>query len=342
MDRDLLRRFRPYPGLLVTLGVLLAGGYAAFSLLDVGDILAHLRDADRRLLALAAIVATVGWPLRGWRYRDILAAMRTNVGVGFLTLTVTMSQTANLVVPARAGDGVRAVMLADRRGVALSTGIASVLVERVLDVLAVLLLGGGALVWLGVYGVDTGGWLGRAGVLLVVAIATAGLVLVAARRISWRHPSRWVAWVPDAVRRGIARTGEAMALVGRQPQVLGRLTLASIVVWAVDVLVAGLVAIAVIGSGQTFAGGLGVGAITLAVAGGNLAKSVPLTQGGIGLYESAAAGLLVLGLSLSPEAALTIAVLDHGLKNGVTILAGIVGAIWLHLDPLENETVTNH
>jgi len=60
---------------------------------------------------------------------------------GFLTATVFASQTANLIVPARAGDGVRAYLLKDRRDVPYPTGVASLAVERAFDLVAIGVLG---------------------------------------------------------------------------------------------------------------------------------------------------------------------------------------------------------
>ncbi len=56
---------------------------------------------------------------------------------------------------------------------------------------------------------------------------------------------------------------------------------------------------------------------------GNLAKVLPLSPGGIGLYE-AAFTVFVAGLTpISWEVALGAAILDHAVKNIVTLVGGV-------------------
>lgn len=316
----------------MTLFVLATGAYAVVSVFDVTALLERLRSADRRLLVLAGVVAAIGWPLRGWRYRAILRGMDAQLGIGFLTLAVVMSQTANLVVPARAGDGVRAVLLKDRADVPIATGIASVLVERLFDILVVLLLLAGGVLGLTARGVEMGVGVSRRGAALAatLGVITLGLMIVSPAP-RWQG-LRWPDWVPPAIRGWTESFGRALDAIRRRPRVLGWVTMSSVFVWGVDVLVGGVVAIAVLGSLGPLAGGIGLAAITVAVAGGNLAKSVPLTQGGIGIYEPVVAGVLIVSVSISAEVALTIAVLDHAVKNAVTVLGGVGGSIWMHLE----------
>jgi hypothetical protein len=63
--------------------------------------------------------------------------------------------------------------------------------------------------------------------------------------------------------------------------------------------------------------------IVLAIVIGNLVKAVPVTPGGIGTYEIAVA--LTLAISGTPAAVATIiAVIDHLVKNVVTLIGGVV------------------
>ena len=63
--------------------------------------------------------------------------------------------------------------------------------------------------------------------------------------------------------------------------------------------------------------------IVLAIVIGNLVKAVPVTPGGIGTYEIAVA--LTLAISGTPAAVATIiAVIDHLVKNVVTLVGGVV------------------
>jgi uncharacterized membrane protein YbhN (UPF0104 family) len=72
---------------------------------------------------------------------------------------------------------------------------------------------------------------------------------------------------------------------------------------------------------------------TLAVTVGNLAKVLPLSQGGIGLYEAAFTALVVAVSPVAGATALAAAIVDHALKNGVTVVGGAASALVLNLSP---------
>jgi len=74
---------------------------------------------------------------------------------------------------------------------------------------------------------------------------------------------------------------------------------------------------------------VGVGFFAVSV--GNLAKVLPLTPGGVGLYEGA---FTVIVASLTPvgvAAAIGVAIVDHAVKNVVTIIGGVASMAWLNV-----------
>jgi len=67
--------------------------------------------------------------------------------------------------------------------------------------------------------------------------------------------------------------------------------------------------------------------VVLAVVIGNLVKAVPITPGGIGTYEISLA--IIFGLvGVPPAIATLIAVIDHLIKNLVTLAGGIVSVFF--------------
>lgn len=341
-------------GTLLVLGV---GGAVSVRTLDVGVVVSAALAADPTLLGAALVVYLLSWPVRGRRYGDVLAPTGHRCRTAFLTATVFASQTANLAVPARAGDGVRAYLLKDRRGVPYPVGAASLTVERAFDLVALGTLGGLAVAALALDGrvplsgavtdsapVAGGLSLRRAvagAAALVVAALLLSTVAVAVARSDRRFgpalrertaDSRLFRPVDAAV-----RFGTAIRVVAADPGALARVFLASGVVWALDVATAVLVLAALVG-GTSFgpAGLLVVG--TLAVSAGNLAKVLPLSQGGIGLYEAAFTGIVVAVAPTPAEPALAAAVLDHALKNAVTLAGGGVVAAAADLSPTAGST----
>ena len=333
-----------------TLLVLVGGGVVSVRTLDVGVVASAAAAADPALFGAALAVYLFSWPIRGRRYGDVLAPMGHRCRTGFLTAAVFASQTANLAVPARAGDGVRAYLLNDRRGVPYSAGAASLAVERAFDLVALGTLGGLAVAALaldgeapgpgaatGVGAVASGRAVAGAAVLAVAAILLSTVSIAVARSdrrfgAALREraaDSRLFRPVDAAV-----RFGAAVRVVAADPGALARVFLASGVVWALDVATAVLVLTALVdlGPAELLVAG------TLAVSAGNLAKVLPLSQGGIGLYEAAFTGIVVAVTPVPAEPALAAAVLDHALKNAVTLAGGGVVAAVADLSPTAGPT----
>lgn len=322
--------------LLGTVLVLVVGAAVAVRVVEMDRVVEAVRMANLRLLAAAVGVYAFSWPLRGHRYDQILAVMGRHCGRSFLTAAVFVSQLANLVVPARAGDGARAYLLKRRRGVPYTTGAASLTVERLFDLLALACLGAVSAAWLVLDGraLATGrsspAILGAA-VVAGVTLCCSTLVVVVARQDreigGWLRErvgdSRLSAVVDAAV-----AFGADVRVVAANPRAIGRIGLGSLAVWALDVLTAVLVLRAVTAA-LSPSMILAVG--TLAVTVGNLAKVLPLSQGGIGLYEAAFTALVVAVSPIGAATALAAAIVDHTLKNAVTVAGGAVSALGLNL-----------
>ncbi|WP_435094783.1 lysylphosphatidylglycerol synthase transmembrane domain-containing protein [Halorubrum sp. N11] len=340
--------------LLGTLAVLAVGVVVVLRTLDADAVVTAAVAADPALLGAAIVVYLLSWPVRGRRYADVLAAMGRRCRVGFLTATVFASQTANLVIPARAGDGVRAYLLKERRDVPYPTGVASLAVERAFDLVAIGVLGGVALGGLLLTGRSPGSGESVGAVAPSTALAAAaGIAVVAGvSSVVTAAVARSDRQFGPALRARVARPrlsrvvdaavrfGSSVRVVATTPRRLGAVFLWSVVVWTLDVLTAVLVLAALTG---------GIGVLvptptllvvgTLAVSVGNLAKVLPLSQGGIGLYEAAFTGLVVSATGLPVETALAAAILDHALKNAVTLAGGGVTALALGLSPTAGPAV---
>lgn len=300
---------------------------------EISDMISLVSEADPALLGAALVLYGVSWPLRGRRYGDVLAAMDRRFSGGFLTSIIFVSQTANLVVPARGGDGVRAHVLKKRHDTPYPIGVASLAVERAFDLVAITVLGGVAFLWLFF---DNGavlssglspGRLVAVGVgssvtalsILTVGFARSDLSVGPTIRSRIKHP-RLSRFVDAAV-----RFGTNVRVVARSPRAILTISLGSLAVWVLDVLTA-VAVLAALGAGGLSGWGL-VAVGTLAVSVGNLAKVLPLSQGGIGLYEAAFTGLVVSIAPVGIGTAVTAAILDHALKNAVTLVGGSVAAI---------------
>jgi uncharacterized protein (TIRG00374 family) len=319
--------------------------------IDPGEVLAAMADADVTLVAVATLVYLLSWPLRGLRYRDILAELGYRERVGFLTGAVFISQTGNLVFPARAGDAVRAYIVKARRDIPYPSGFASLAIERVFDLLTIAALAGATFLALAAAGVDVTaigsaepvetGRSGRTAVLVAGGVGAAAVAAVAAIVASARSDRNlvratlgrvsddsYVDYVAGVVERfagdvqAVARDRRAFAVVGAS----------SLAIWALDVVTA-LVVFAAFGVDLALWELVAVGFFAVSV--GNLAKVLPLSPGGVGLYEGAFSLIVVVLTPVPVSVALAAAIVDHAVKNVVTVVGGVASTLLFNVSLTE-------
>ena len=124
----------------VALSIALAAALLTFflskaNLKEVGARIAHVAPGAFFLSVACALTAI---PLRIWRWQVLLRPVgKVRFGPAFAATCIGFG--ASTVLPARAGEVVRPVVLAGRTRIPLSAAIASVLFERVVDLTTVLL-----------------------------------------------------------------------------------------------------------------------------------------------------------------------------------------------------------
>ena len=106
---------------------------------DLGQVWSEMRHASLGLLVAATLVNLLTYPLRVVRWQYLLRPVGR---VGFEpALTATMiGFGASVVLPARAGEFLRPYVLARRERLSATAAFATIVLERVLDLVAVLLL----------------------------------------------------------------------------------------------------------------------------------------------------------------------------------------------------------
>ncbi len=288
---------------VIVVSAALAAGIILFMLLRVwGDLLTAIEHWNPLFLIPAIAFATAGWWMRGARYRSILASLEIRAGLAFSTACVLISQTANLIIPARLGDLVRIFILKHEDLSGYSTGISSIVIERFFDILTVAILGLLALPF--VLGVPS--WVYPVIVLPLAICGAFVIVLLALGKVQSENRILAIAFsMLHEMRRASLSLKSILGLSGL-----------SLAIWLTDVLTTLSVA-------AMFQVKISLAVVLLAVVVGNLFKAVPLTPGGIGTYEAAVAVILVLSGTGQATATL-IAVSDHLVKNIITAVGGVL------------------
>ena len=104
------------------------------------EVQEHLKRTNPWLTALAVTVGTCMFPLRARRWRPILDPVAPNLPFSPLWRATAIGMMANNILPARAGELVRAFMLSRLTPVPFSASFASLVVDRAFDAVVVLVL----------------------------------------------------------------------------------------------------------------------------------------------------------------------------------------------------------
>ena len=292
-------------GTLLGFGVSVLACIWLVATIDLARVAGSFREANPVWLLPALAVLAVQAVVRAWRWSGLAGAAAGGQPIPVRRTIEPMlaGYVVNAVLPGRLGEVARAVLLARREGIAIARSAASVVVERLVDLLGLLVLVSLALASLG-QGIAValaGGAAALAGVLLLGRHVT-GL----ARLLPARTPAR----LGSAIRDGLA----AVARVPR-PALL-RAAVLSAVAWLADAAMV------------WFAGrGLGID-VSLAAAltiglGAALGTAIPAAPGYLATYEVAA---VTFGgfAGLPAEVVLPIALTVHLVGVVTLALAGAV------------------
>lgn len=262
-------------------------------LLALGDgrgTLAALTGANLRLLGLALAVHYSSFAVRGHRWQLLLAAAGHRLGYLYVTGVLISGWFVSALLPARAGDLFRMAVLrlppGGQPAVPVADSLGSIVVERVLDIAAILILSVG----LGYFflGSQAPGWLQATYIVALGLLAAFGaLLLLMPRLVAWlAQRSTHRLW--QAAVRFLAQLAASLAALWRQPALAAATLGESLYIWLCDAVVLWLVVAALGVMGVPFGS---VAFVALAV---DILAAVPLTPGGIGQVEVAYAALLAL------------------------------------------------
>ncbi|HEU5319002.1 MAG TPA: lysylphosphatidylglycerol synthase transmembrane domain-containing protein [Chloroflexota bacterium] len=187
------RFFNLRTGFSFLLGIAILVALFRYTNVDLGDIAAEIRRVDGRLYALAIASYVLTFPFRGVRWQRLLRNAGVRLPVLPLTEVIFISWFVNSVLPGKIGDIYRGYMIKREHGVSLSRTVGTVVAERVVDLLCLILVLGvtGTLVLRSrvspvVDGIIHAGWIGFA-------------VLVAGMIAAYFFGSRLAAFFPNRV-----------------------------------------------------------------------------------------------------------------------------------------------
>jgi glycosyltransferase 2 family protein len=277
------------------LGIAILVGLFRYSNVDPGAILTQLQRVDLRIYLLAALSYVLTFPFRGLRWQTLLRNVGARLPLAQLTEVIFISWFVNSVVPGKLGDIYRGYLVKREYGLSLSRTVGTVVAERVVDLLCLIMLLGvsGFFVLRGRVSAELDnivhlGWIGFA-------------VLIVGMVVTYRFGTRLVSYFPKPVQDVYEKFahGTFSSLAPRTVPALGLLT---VLAWSAEAARLYFVM-------QSLDLGIGPEAALFTVAAISLALIVP-TPGGLGGVETAF--VLVLAVfGVDRGVALTVALLDR-------------------------------
>ena len=292
-------RLRLLAGLIISV-VLVA---LLLQAMDLGKLAEAIAEVDIRLIPLAIACNFVADWVRAVRWRQLLPPASAPTGSLFRALIVGF--TINNLLPARLGELARAYLLARWHGVAYGPTFASLVVERILDglALAALLLVSlcfvSAPTYLLTLGLLVGGvFCGGAAIVMLAAWRRDGVAMVG-RLVARLLPGR----LASVVERLVAGFSDGLDLL-RGWGVLARLAGLSLVAWGCELA---LFYVLMFGFPVPASMSLAILAGTTA----NFATLIPSSPGYVGTFDAALAKVLIDVAGVSVELGTAYALVVH-------------------------------
>lgn len=311
---------------LLVIGVLIL--YGLLRTVHPDQVASAIRGTNPGWIAIGLAGYLAFIVIRGWRWLIILEASAPAATFGDATAVTAIGFAVNAVSPFKLGELLRIGTIAPRARIGVGEATATVVVERVLDVLALLVIAVAAAAISGGGSTSFGLWSG------VVVIAVASLAIGAVAYLMVSHPQATLVVIDRIAARLPKRVGAfvdrfaASALKGlaslRSPGRLATAGVLSLLIWlCIDV---GLMACF-----RALTPQLSFPSLALACTIFIISQAVSITPGSVGTYE----GFFLLVLSTfgaRPAALVTAAaVLNHVSNIAVLLLAGAIGALWLRV-----------
>jgi uncharacterized protein (TIRG00374 family) len=293
---------------------------------DFAETWGNIKDCNPWYFALAFISYYLTFPLRAlrWRYLMYHAGIRKDQGVEMpslptLTHMVMMNWFANSILYARLGDAYRAYLFKERTGVSFSKTLGTLLAERFLDILVIVLLIVASIIWL----LLTGGhdWKVFGIVLGIGIVLLFGIAIALGGMGKFGH--KLVNLLPKKVRVFYTMFEQgALSSFGQ----LRLLTFLTVVIWLFEagrlILVAQALGFDIVE--------VGIALFIFAALANALITAIPLTPGGLGLVEPGVAGLLMI-TGLAKSEAWSITLLDRCISFLSVIAVGLLAFAFWHV-----------
>lgn len=292
-------------------GILLLMGIFSFS--GYSQVYETIKNISLYYVLLGFAAITAAFFMRTWRWKVLLRTSGYVMPSHIIFKSLMFGFLINYFIPARAGDIARGAALKAAERTPMGISLSTIVIERAMDMLTLaLMLGAGATL---VSGSST--MLIVATAALVIAFLLVLMLVFAykydkfiSRRLEKRFPA--ISGFLNAMKEGLYK-------MYFNPSALMLSIAISIPVWLFEISGIYIAAMAV-GYKIPFSLAVVAGITSF------LAQTIPITPGGIGVYEGTMVGVFAL-FGIPIATGVSLALVDHFVRASVTLVFGMISTI---------------
>ena len=284
--------------------------YVVAARTDLGEISRYLKDIKYIYVIFAVIIYTFDILLRAFRWQLFLGEGGVRTGLVEAFLAYNLGNSLNIIIPARIGDIARSYYLKKKHGYGYSTTLPTVILDRIFDTLGIFLI----VLFCSVYvitKIQLAAWFYNLLIAGVIALILVYIVF----EIALRKRDLIVKLKSKRLQFFLLKLFDVYDKTVRNKKKLLVFTLYSMLVWLLE----GFTAYCVFAALDYYVNPVVI-VFTVMVA--TLTKVIPLTPGGLGVFEGAFVVILTMFGNKSSIIGI-ISILFHFLMNIYGIVIGI-------------------
>jgi hypothetical protein len=271
----------------------------------------NLKKVHPIWILIAFIIYSFDFVLRGVRWERILQLNKINIPLSKSVKLTLIGNFANLIIPAKLGDVARIIPLQTENKKSFSNILPTVLLDRFLDFFGVVTL---TVVTFYFVCHDTlPQWIYNSIIASIVTTLLCFAFLLFINKKLKLFDSLHLTKFPKFAR-AVQNIQRSFEYSTDNKSDFFILCFLSLVIWFLEGFIAYVVFIAL---GYE----VNIAVVVFAIMMANLTKTLPVTPSAIGVYEGVMIGIFVL-FNLPAHISLSVAVIDHAIKNIYTLLFG--------------------
>lgn len=288
--------------------------YYLLSRAGIDTIIKSLELIDYRWVLPAMGLYTFDMIVRAFRWKVVLRGNDINISIRDSFLAYNLGNSLNIIIPAKMGDIARSYYLKKKYALPYSETLPATFLDRVFDVLGVYMV----LLFCGIYimaGTRLDVWLYYTFAAGIAAL----VVIVAVMELLFKRKDIIERLKNNKLKSLLYSLMEAFSGSFRDKGNFMLLLVCSVVIWLCEGVFSYLIFLSM---GQYMNPVIVIFATMIAI----LTKVVPITPGGIGVFEGTMVLILAL-FGMNPGTGAVISAINHFIMNFYTILLGIYALI---------------